>query len=64
MSKISELLHQEERGLVNAIVMGDFNSIVGEGSTVAGFFGLSKLNERGKMLINFCWQHDLIGMNT
>jgi hypothetical protein len=29
--EISETLHQEGRGQVNAIVMGDFNSIVGEG---------------------------------
>ena len=28
---ISEILHQEGRGQVNAIVMGNFNSIVGEG---------------------------------
>ena len=33
---------------VNAIVMGDFNSIVGEGSTdkVVGPFGLCRRNER------------------
>jgi hypothetical protein len=31
--EISEILHQEGRGQVNAIVMEDFNSIVGEGST-------------------------------
>ena len=39
---------------VNAIVMGDFNSIVGEGSTdkVVGLFGLGKRNERDNMLIN------------
>jgi hypothetical protein len=40
----SEILHQEERGQVNVIVMGDFNSIVEEGSTnkEVGPFGLSK----------------------
>jgi len=32
--EISEILHQEGRGQVNMIVMGDFNSIVGEESTV------------------------------
>jgi hypothetical protein len=39
--EISEILHQEGRGQVNAIVMGDFNSIVGEGYTdkVVGPFG-------------------------
>jgi len=47
---------REGRGKVNAIVMGDFNSIVGEESTdkVEGSFGLSRCNERGKMLIDFC----------
>jgi hypothetical protein len=49
----SEILHQEGRGQMNAIVMGDFNSIVGEGSTdkVVGPFGLDKRNKRGKMLL-------------
>jgi hypothetical protein len=63
--EISEILHQEGRSQVNAIVMGDFNSIVGEGSTdkVVGPFKLGKRNERGKMLINFCKQHDLVVMN-
>ena len=64
--KISEILHQEDRDQVNAIVMGDFNSIVGKGSTdkVVGPFGLSRKTERGKMLIDFCMQHDLVVMNT
>ena len=43
---------------MNAIVMGDFNSIVGEESTdkEVGPFGLGRRNERGKMLIDFCKQ--------
>ena len=45
--------------------MGDFSSIVGEGSTdnVVGPFGLSRRIERGKMLIDFCKQHEVV-MNT
>ena len=31
--EIGEILQQEGRGQVSAIVMGDFNSIVGEGCT-------------------------------
>ena len=64
--EISEILHQEGRGQVNVIVIGDFNSIVGEGSTdkVVGLFGLCRRNETGKMLIDFCKQHDLVVMNT
>ena len=44
-----EILHQEGRGQVDAIVMGDFNSILGEGSTdkLVGPFGLGKINEAG-----------------
>jgi Endonuclease/Exonuclease/phosphatase family. len=63
--KISEILHHEGRGQVNVIVMGDFNSIVGEESTdkVVGPFALCKRNARGKMLIDFCKQHDLVVMN-
>jgi hypothetical protein len=65
-NEISEIMYQNGRGQVNAIMMGDFNSIVGEGSTnkVVGLFGFSKSNERGKMLINFCRQHDLVVINT
>jgi hypothetical protein len=51
---ISEVLHQERRGQVNAIVMGDVNSIVGEKSAdkLVGPFGHGRKNERGKMLID------------
>ena len=51
---------------MNSIVMGDFHSIVGEESTdkVVGPFGLGRKNYRGKMLIDFCKQHDLVVMNT
>ena len=54
--EISEILHQDGRGKVNAILMEDFNSILGEESTdkVVGPFGLCRRNERGKMLIDFC----------
>ena len=51
---------------MNVIVMRDFRNIVGEVSTakVVGPFGLGKRNKRGKMLIDFCKQHDLVVMNT
>ena len=50
--EISEILHQEGRGQM----MGDFNSIVREGSTdkVIGPFGLGIGNKRGNILIDFC----------
>ena len=31
---------------------------------MVGPFGLGRKNERGKMLIDFCKQHDLVVMNT
>ena len=64
--EISAILHQEGRGQVKAIVMGDFNSIVGDRSTekAVGLFGLGRRNERGKRLIDFCKQHDFVVMNN
>ena len=52
--EICEILHQKQRSQVNSILMGDLNSIVGEGSTskMVGAFGLCKRYENGKMLIN------------
>ena len=51
---------------MKALVMGDFNSIVAEESTdkVVGPFGLGRRNERGKMPIDFCKQHELVVRNT
>jgi hypothetical protein len=48
--EISEILHQRGRGQVNAIVMGYFNCIMGEGSTdkMVGPFGLHKRNEKAR----------------
>ena len=64
--EIREMVHQVGRGQENAIVMGDFNIIMGEGpaNNVVGPFGFGKRNEKGKMLIIFCKQHDLVVMNT
>ena len=54
IEKLYEILHQDGGSQVNAIVMADFNSIMGEGSTdkMVEPFGLGKINERGKMLID------------
>ena len=63
---ISKILHQEGRGLILALMMADFNIIVGEESTdkVVGFFGLGKTNERGKVITNFSKQSDLVLINA
>jgi hypothetical protein len=51
---------------VNTMMTGDFNSIVGEGSTdkAVGTIGFGKINERGKMNLNFCKRHGLVVINT
>ena len=53
--EISDILHQEGKDQMNAIVVENFNSIVGDGSTskVLGPFGLGTKNERDKIDINF-----------
>ena len=48
--RMSDTRYQEGRDQVNPILMEDFNTIVGQGSTnkVVGPFGLSRRNERDK----------------
>ena len=62
--KINNIQHQEGRDQLNAIVMGDFDSIVGERSAikVVGPFELCRRNERVKMLI-ICRQYNLVVMH-
>jgi hypothetical protein len=64
--EISKILLQEGKRQVNATVKGDFNRIVGEGSTnkVVRPFGVSRRIKRSKMLINVCRKYDLIVMTT
>lgn len=55
-----------EKGNDYLIVLGDFNTIVGEGSDglVAGRFDLGSRNDRGDVLIEFCKRRNLIIANT
>ncbi|CAG9138047.1 unnamed protein product, partial [Plutella xylostella] len=52
----------------NTIVMGDFNSKIGfptaEDRTVMGPWGYGERNERGKILIQFCFENQLYITNT
>ena len=50
----------------NVIIMGDWNSIVGEGSDgrEVGQFGLGRRNERGEKLVEFCRRKELVITNT
>ena len=52
--EISEILHQEERGRVNAIDMGDFNSIVGEGIIMDSFYSCGNSSLFQVSIISLC----------
>uniref|UniRef100_A0A6M2DQT5 Putative endonuclease-reverse transcriptase n=1 Tax=Xenopsylla cheopis TaxID=163159 RepID=A0A6M2DQT5_XENCH len=64
--EIEDILNQEGKGKVNVGIMGDFNSVVGEGpeEKIVGTHGLGKRNVRGNMLVDFCRRHDLMVTNT
>ena len=53
--KIEEIVEEDGKGDTNSIIMGDWNSIVGEESykNIAGSHGLGRRNHRGLMLIDF-----------
>ncbi|XP_025425301.1 craniofacial development protein 2-like [Sipha flava] len=62
--QVEELLQLTENN-ANIFITGDFNASVScEGSNNSGKFGLENVNERGKRLIEFCKQHELIISNT
>jgi exonuclease III len=53
---IEEILEDDGKGDTNTIIMGDWNSVVGDESfrNTVGPHGLGRRNHRGQMLINFC----------
>ena len=62
---IEEIL-EHGKGNTNTIIMGDWNSVVGDEpySNIVGPHGLGRKNQRGQMLINFCERNGLIVTNT
>ena len=64
--EIEGIIQTEGRGKVNTIIIGDWNSVVGQGSegNVIGQYGLGKRNDRGEMLMQFCQRNNLIVTNT
>jgi hypothetical protein len=63
---IEEILEEDGKGDTNSIILGDWNSVVGEESynNIAGSHGLGRRNHRGQMLIDFCERNGLIVTNT
>ena len=62
---IEEILENEIKK-DNVIIMGDWNSVVGEGvdGKEVGQFGLGRRNERGEKLVEFCRRKKLMITNT
>uniref|UniRef100_A0A8D8S3W4 Craniofacial development protein 2 n=1 Tax=Cacopsylla melanoneura TaxID=428564 RepID=A0A8D8S3W4_9HEMI len=64
--QIEEIIEDNGKGQVRLMIIGDFNSIVGETpyENIVGKFGLGKRNERGEKLIEFCKTFKLWISNT
>ena len=65
-SIIEEILEEDGNGNTNTIIMGDWNSVVGDEPyrNIVGPHGLGRMNHRGQMLIYFCERNGLIVTNT
>jgi endonuclease/exonuclease/phosphatase family metal-dependent hydrolase len=63
---IKKILGIDGKGNTNTIIMGDWNSVVGDEPyrNIVGPHGLGRKNHRGQMLINFCVRNGLIVTNT
>ncbi|PNF38692.1 hypothetical protein B7P43_G17852 [Cryptotermes secundus] len=61
-----EILQEDGRSDTNSIILGDWNSTVGNESyqNIVGSHGLGRWNHRGQMLIDFCERNGLIVTNT
>ena len=63
---IEEILEEDGKGNTNTIVMGAWNSVVGDESyrNIVGPHGLGRKNHRCQMLIKFCERNGLSVTNT
>ena len=61
-----ENLEEEGKGDINIIILGDWNSVVGDEPyrNIVGSHGLGRRNHRGQMLIYFCEINGFIVTNT
>jgi exonuclease III len=63
---IEEILEEVGKGVTNMIIMGDWNSVIGNKAhhNTVGPYGLGRRNQRGQMLIDFCERNGLVITNT
>ncbi|PNF43555.1 hypothetical protein B7P43_G03904 [Cryptotermes secundus] len=63
---IEEILQEDGRGDTNSIILGEWNSTVGDEpyQNIVGSHGLGRWNHRGQMLIDFCERNGLTVTNT
>jgi hypothetical protein len=63
---IEEIFEEDRKGETNTIIMGDWNSVVGDEAhhNNVGPYGLGKRNQRGQTPIEFCQRNGLVIMNT
>jgi hypothetical protein len=60
-----EILEEDGKGEKNTIIMGDWNSVVGDEShrNIVGPRGLGRRNQRGQMLSDFGKRYGLVITN-
>ena len=63
---IEEILEENGKDDTNTIIMGDWNSVVGDESyrNFVGPHGLGRKNHRNQIIINFCEINGVIFTNT
>jgi exonuclease III len=63
---IEEILEEDGKGAINTIIMGEWNSVVGDKAhqNTVGPYGLGRRNQRRQMLIDFCERNGLVITNT
>jgi hypothetical protein len=63
---IAEILEEDGKGATNTIIMGDWNSVVGDKAhhNIVGLYGLGRRNQRCQMLNDFCERNGLVITNT
>jgi endonuclease/exonuclease/phosphatase family metal-dependent hydrolase len=63
---IEEILEEDGKGQTNTIIMGDWNSVVGDKAhyNIVGPYGLGRRNQRVQIIIDFCERNGLVITNT